>query len=54
VVAMAHKQGLEVVAEGVETAAQRAMLKDAGCDYAQGYACGHPMTPDAFESWVAS
>jgi diguanylate cyclase (GGDEF)-like protein/PAS domain S-box-containing protein len=54
VVAMAHKLGLEVVAEGVETAAQRAMLKDAGCDYAQGYACGHPMTPDAFESWVAT
>jgi diguanylate cyclase (GGDEF)-like protein/PAS domain S-box-containing protein len=54
VVAMAHKLGLEVVAEGVETAAQRALLKDAGCDYAQGYACGHPMTAQALEALARS
>jgi diguanylate cyclase (GGDEF)-like protein/PAS domain S-box-containing protein len=50
VVAMAHKLGLEVVAEGVETAAQRTLLADAGCDYGQGYACGHPMTAQALEA----
>jgi diguanylate cyclase (GGDEF)-like protein/PAS domain S-box-containing protein len=43
IIAMAHKLGLKVVAEGVETNLQRAQLADAGCDYAQGYVIGHPM-----------
>ena len=34
---MAHKLGIRVVAEGVETEAQRALLAAAGCDCAQGY-----------------
>jgi diguanylate cyclase (GGDEF)-like protein/PAS domain S-box-containing protein len=50
IVAMAHKLGLEVVAEGVETAAQRVLLQNAGCDYAQGYMFGHPMTAQALEA----
>ncbi len=37
VITMAHNLGLQVVAEGVETAAQAALLKDLGCDHAQGY-----------------
>jgi len=49
-VAMAHKLGLKVVAEGVETAAQRALLRDAGCDYAQGYMFGHPMSECELEA----
>jgi diguanylate cyclase (GGDEF)-like protein/PAS domain S-box-containing protein len=50
IVAMAHKLGLKVVAEGVETPAQRTLLRDAGCDYAQGYMFGHPMTAHDIET----
>ena len=40
---MAHSLGLEVVAEGVETEAQRTFLLDHGCDLMQGYHLGRPM-----------
>jgi diguanylate cyclase (GGDEF)-like protein/PAS domain S-box-containing protein len=43
IILLAHKLGLEVVAEGVETEAQLALLKAAGCDLAQGYVFARPM-----------
>jgi diguanylate cyclase (GGDEF)-like protein/PAS domain S-box-containing protein len=43
IVLMAHALGLQVVAEGVETAAQRRWLCDAGCDLLQGYLLGKPV-----------
>jgi diguanylate cyclase (GGDEF)-like protein/PAS domain S-box-containing protein len=50
IIAMAHKLGLKVVAEGVETKVQRALLVDAGCDYAQGYIFARPMPAGEFEA----
>jgi diguanylate cyclase (GGDEF)-like protein/PAS domain S-box-containing protein len=39
---LAHRLGLTVVGEGVETLAQLTILDELGCDHAQGYAFAHP------------
>ncbi len=49
IIVMAHKLGLKVIAEGVETAMQRDLLQTAGCDYAQGYLYSKPVPPAEFE-----
>jgi EAL domain-containing protein (putative c-di-GMP-specific phosphodiesterase class I) len=46
VIALAHTLSLDVVAEGVETLAQLAMLTDFGCDAAQGFHLGRPDAAD--------
>ena len=40
--------GKKVIAEGVESAAQLALLRELGCDYAQGYFIARPMMAEAF------
>lgn len=52
VIVMAHKLGMRVVAEGVETAEQRALLQAAGCDFAQGYFYARPMPWPDFLAYV--
>ena len=54
IIVMAHKLGLKVVAEGVETVAQRDLLASVGCDYAQGYLFAQPMPPEEFEALLLS
>jgi EAL domain-containing protein (putative c-di-GMP-specific phosphodiesterase class I) len=44
VIAMAHKLGLKVVAEGIETPAQLAFLRDNRCEMGQGYLLARPMS----------
>lgn len=46
IVRLADTLGLGTVAEGVETAAQLAALRELGCRRAQGYLLGRPMTGD--------
>ncbi|MCP4003729.1 MAG: EAL domain-containing protein [bacterium] len=45
IVAMAHQMGLSVLAEGVETAEERAFVQDQRCDEIQGFLLGRPQPP---------
>ena len=49
IIVMAHKLGIKVVAEGVETKEQGKLLVAAECDYAQGYLYSRPLPPEEFE-----
>jgi diguanylate cyclase (GGDEF)-like protein/PAS domain S-box-containing protein len=50
IIAMAHKLGISVVAEGIETQEQQQLLIQAGCDFGQGYFFSKPVKADEFAS----
>lgn len=51
IIEMSQAMGLEVVAEGIETEIQFAMLKALNCDQIQGYLIARPMPAEEFISW---
>ncbi len=49
IVALAENLHMTVLAEGVETAEQLALVRDLGCQYAQGFLFARPLAPGAVE-----
>jgi diguanylate cyclase (GGDEF)-like protein/PAS domain S-box-containing protein len=54
IISLAHDLGMDVVAEGAETDSDAVELYQLGCEYAQGYAFGEPMTPEAARKLLLS
>jgi diguanylate cyclase (GGDEF)-like protein/PAS domain S-box-containing protein len=52
IIQMARSLGLSVIAEGVETEAQRSFLSRLDCDELQGLLISAPLEMEAFEAWV--
>jgi EAL domain-containing protein (putative c-di-GMP-specific phosphodiesterase class I) len=53
IVVMAKALGIRLVAEGVETGTQLMKLRELGCDYAQGYFFGRPISADEATKLIA-
>jgi EAL domain-containing protein (putative c-di-GMP-specific phosphodiesterase class I) len=53
IIALAHTLGMQAIAEGVETAEQRAQLRGLGCDMAQGYYFSEPVSAEAISELLA-
>ena len=51
-IAVAHRLGRKVTAEGVESLAQAVQLNASGCDTLQGYAFARALPPDELLSWL--
>src|SRR5438034_1084611 len=52
IVDLAHNLSLKAVAEGVEDHQTRYLLRQFGCDYAQGYAISRPLNVEATTEWL--
>lgn len=53
IINMCHHLNMKVVAEGVETESQLNFLKNAGCDYIQGYYFSKPLPENEFKDFLA-
>ena len=51
IIAMAHRLGIRVIGEGVETNEQLEFIRLRGCDLAQGYFFSRPLSDEAFCAW---
>ena len=49
---LAHRLGMKVTVEQVETLEQAALLKELGCDTVQGYLFSKPLTADEASTWI--
>jgi diguanylate cyclase (GGDEF)-like protein/PAS domain S-box-containing protein len=54
IIALAHDLGMEVVAEGAETDSDAVELYQLGCEYAQGYVFGEPMTAEQARTLITA
>jgi EAL domain-containing protein (putative c-di-GMP-specific phosphodiesterase class I) len=54
IVRLAHTLGLEVVAEGIETPADRDLLATVGCQYGQGFLFSRPLSYVDAVKWLRS
>jgi diguanylate cyclase (GGDEF)-like protein/PAS domain S-box-containing protein len=54
IITMAHKLGMRVIAEGIETPEQLELLKQAGCDYGQGYLFSKAVPGQTISRWLTS
>ncbi|MCU7835586.1 MAG: EAL domain-containing response regulator [gamma proteobacterium symbiont of Taylorina sp.] len=49
---LGHKLGMKIVAEGVETKESLELIRELGCDFAQGYFIARPMPYDNLLEWI--
>ncbi len=54
IIRIGHELGMNVLAEGVETAEQEATLRALGCDAVQGYLYAKPMPAEELERWMTA
>ncbi|MBB5874437.1 diguanylate cyclase (GGDEF)-like protein/PAS domain S-box-containing protein [Allocatelliglobosispora scoriae] len=52
IIRLARTLGLDVIAEGIETAAEHVLLASLGCPYGQGFRFARPLTPQATLSMI--
>ncbi|MCV6613199.1 MAG: bifunctional diguanylate cyclase/phosphodiesterase [Amphritea sp.] len=51
-IVMAHKLGIQVIAEGIETREQLEFIRYAGCDHAQGWLFARALPADGFAAYL--